>query len=454
MSTGRVSALLLLGVVFISGCAYFNGLYNANQLAKDAIRAEREGRVGEARSLWSQAAVKAESVAVRYTESRHLDDALVLQGRALRAAGQCESAIDPLQRAIQTSPDVALLEFAHFFLGRCQLSFGRVDSAVASFSRTLPSDDTLLASAAHFWRGRAYAELGEYQAAVVDFSASSLVDAAFDLAVAYVRLGQAGDAERVLRWRVDGEYAEPLWLPTLDSVGEVSPDLAATVVELLLERPELSRIEKGTLLLQDGDRWASMGEAARATDRYEWVLGVAPGTAVGDASRFRRIVAELQSVADLDRLPAWLDTLSGMSDVAGPMLPELSELLVAVEMAKASLEDRVAGDGQFTEWRRVNPDLEMFLAAESLRDRARAIPLATVLFKEVASRFPGSPVAPKALLAAAALDPLEADILLETALRRYPLSPYTLVLNGSAHEAYAALEDSLRTLILARRGAT
>ena len=87
----RVSALLLLGVGTICGCAYFNGLYNANQLAKDAIRAEREGRVGEARSLWSQAAVKAESVAVRYTESRHLDDALVLQGRALRAAGQCES---------------------------------------------------------------------------------------------------------------------------------------------------------------------------------------------------------------------------------------------------------------------------------------------------------------------------------------------------------------------------
>ncbi len=104
---------MLLGVVTICGCAYFNGLYNANQLAKDAIRAEREGRVGEARSLWSQAAVKAESVAVRYTESRYFDDALLLQGRALRAAGQCEPAIAPLQLAIQTSADKDLLESAH-----------------------------------------------------------------------------------------------------------------------------------------------------------------------------------------------------------------------------------------------------------------------------------------------------------------------------------------------------
>ena len=52
-----MSALMLLGVVTICGCAYFNGLYNANQLEKDAPGGEGEGRVGEARSLWSQAAV-------------------------------------------------------------------------------------------------------------------------------------------------------------------------------------------------------------------------------------------------------------------------------------------------------------------------------------------------------------------------------------------------------------
>jgi tetratricopeptide (TPR) repeat protein len=450
----RTSALLLVGVGTICGCAYFNGLYNANQLAKDAIRAEREGRVGEARSLWSQAAVKAESVAVRYTESRYHDDALLMQGRALRAAGRCESAIEPLQLVIGTSSDKALVEFAHYFLGRCLLSFGRVDSAIASFSRTLPSDDTLLASAAHLWRGRAYADIGVYAAAVVDFRASSLVDAAFDLAVAHVRLEQIVDAGRVLRWRADGQYQEPLWLATLDSVGESAPDLAATIVDALLERPGLSAVERGNLLLQDGDRWAARGDAERSMARYESVLAVAPGTAVGDASRFRRIVAELQSSVVLERLPAWLDSLSGMTDVAAPALPPVAELTDAVEAAVASLQNSSDGDDPSEAWRRSNPDLDMFLAAESLRDRARADLLSAALFEEVASRYPRSPVAPKALLAAAALHPRVADSLVAIVRRKYPRSPYTLVLNGFANEAYAVLEDSLRTLILARRGAT
>ncbi len=51
------------------GCVYYNGLYNANQLAGEARKAEREGRRGEAQSLWAQAAVKAESVATRYPDS-------------------------------------------------------------------------------------------------------------------------------------------------------------------------------------------------------------------------------------------------------------------------------------------------------------------------------------------------------------------------------------------------
>ena len=47
--------LLTAGMV---GCAYYNGLFNANRLAADAERAERDGRSGEARSLvpwlWQQ----------------------------------------------------------------------------------------------------------------------------------------------------------------------------------------------------------------------------------------------------------------------------------------------------------------------------------------------------------------------------------------------------------------
>ena len=77
--------LVLLTVAI--GCAYYNGLYNANRLADEARKAEREGRRSEARPLWTQVAVKAESVATRYPDSSYRDDALHLQGHEVTERG-------------------------------------------------------------------------------------------------------------------------------------------------------------------------------------------------------------------------------------------------------------------------------------------------------------------------------------------------------------------------------
>ena len=42
MRVRRAPFLLILATIGI-GCAYYNGLYNANQLASEARKAEREG---------------------------------------------------------------------------------------------------------------------------------------------------------------------------------------------------------------------------------------------------------------------------------------------------------------------------------------------------------------------------------------------------------------------------
>jgi len=180
----------------------------------------------------------------------------------------------------------------------------------------------------------------------------------------------------------------------------------------------------------------------------------APGTPSGYAARFRLIADELRSTADLSRLPAWSDSLGRIAEFAGTSQPSVAEIAGPVELAAMSLKDRALDDAPEDAWRLQNPDLEMFLAAEALRDEALALPMAAALFQEIVNRHPNSPVAPKALLAAAAIDEDAADSLIAEARRMYPRSPYTLVLRGAALEAYAAMEDSLRTLILARRGAT
>jgi len=170
-------------------------------------------------------------------------------------------------------------------------------------------------------------------------------------------------------------------------------------------------------------------------------------------ARFRLTVAEVRNTRQLDRMSDWSDTLSTVAEFFGTSRPSISEIAAAVEMASLSLQTPDLDVGAPYDWQMQNPDLEVFLAAEELRDVADAPLIAASLFQELVDRYPQSVVAPKALLAAAALDPTRADSLTTEARRLYPQSPYTMVLRGVALDAYAAIEDSLRTLILARRGA-
>jgi hypothetical protein len=93
----------------------------------------------------------------------------------------------------------------------------------------------------------------------------------------------------------------------------------------------------------------------------------------------------------------------------------------------------------------------MFIVAEEFRDSLDATAPAVALFLRLERDYPQSVVAPKALLAAAALEPARGDAIRRMLQDRYPESPYTLVLAGLGGDRFAALEDSLRTLLATER---
>jgi hypothetical protein len=95
----------------------------------------------------------------------------------------------------------------------------------------------------------------------------------------------------------------------------------------------------------------------------------------------------------------------------------------------------------------VHPDLHLFRSAEEARDSLWAEPLAGRLFLLVAERYPGSVIAPKALLAAAALRPEIADSVGRVLSRQYAASPYVRAVAGDYPPEYTAVEDSIRTLM-------
>jgi tetratricopeptide (TPR) repeat protein len=432
--TPRSTIILLALATCGAGCAYYNGLYNANRLADEARRAEREGRVGEARSLWSRAAVKAESVAARFPNSKWRDDALLLQGTALHNINACTQAVRPLMVAADSSPDSQIRQRARITIGRCRLAMLEPDSVAPAVNPVVAEGDSAARQEALLLRGRAALLQGEYDSALADLAQSAHAEAVFPRAMALVGLGRAAEAGELLLPWTEAPYAEDQWLSTLDSVGQADPVPASLLVDRLMERTGLGTGQRARLALGDGERWLSRNDEERAARRFELAATFAVDSVEGRTGRAHLGVIRMRHLRDPGAVAPLLDTLRMVMERGGMPVRVAGPYVNVLERAAVALEPDTS-----VSW--------LFVAAEDVRDSLGVPALAAEMFLEVARRDPASVLAPKALLAAAALQPESVDSLVRLVRQRYPNSVYTLALSGEGGEAYSAVEDSLRVVL-------
>ena len=434
-------SLLLLLLTLGAGCAYFNGMYNANRLASQAEKAEREGRSFEANGLWAQAAVRAESVLVQHPKSKWADDAMLLRGKAYKKRGDCPRAIPSLREAIYTSPDPVLVEQSALLLGECHLEVGDFLAAEAVLHRALSSGDSLTRRQARLSQAKALTGAGRYEAALGiyrDIDDSTL------------------DQTRILALAGGGSLAHPTALADSlmarndstvewDSLLAITRrrDLAAASVLTgrLIQNPDLDSEVRARWLLEDGQSLLQV-DTAQAKERLRMASGKA-GERTEAGSRARLALARLQlarvrEVGELDSLEPSLVELQKLGRSGGF---QAGQLLTEIERVR-----RADSVGPATP----QGDLEVFLAAERTRDALGAPALASRLFQRLVDTWPESPYAPKAVLALADLQPVLAPVLHQLLLRGYGESPYVAVLSGGDFPAYRSLEDSLRSFAASR----
>jgi predicted negative regulator of RcsB-dependent stress response len=426
--------LALAAGAALGGCAYYNGLYNANRLASEASRAERDGRTSEARSLWSQAAVKAESVVSRHPRSKWRDDALLLEGTALERLGSCSEAVRPLGLAVDSSQDRGVRMRAGLLLGSCRLQMGEPDSALLAVAPVLEQGQADDRNRARLMRGHALLALGRDEAALEELTASGAPEAAFPRAVALARLNRRDEATTVLQAVVPAAYSERNWLPTLDSVGRGAPMAVSGLVDQLAARPDLRAGQRLRLWLDDGERWLAAADTPRATGRFERVRAAGADSAEGRTAHAYVAVFATARARDWTTVESLADSLDVAVQQGGEAMQVAGRYVSVLGRAAAGLEP----DGS---------PLALFVAAEDVRDSLANPALAGSLFTEVHVRYPESALGPKALLALAALRPADTDSLVTLLRTEYPSSPYTLALVGEGGDAYRALEDSLRRAI-------
>jgi hypothetical protein len=429
----------VLAVLLLGGCVYYNGMYNANRLARSARKAERDGRTFEASNLWGQVVVRAESVSVRHPDSKYASQADVLRGVALARLGQCGPAVSPLGRAALLDPGTDLAEEGILALGRCTLEAGDANAADLAFTRMIDSRDPARRREARLQHGRVLRLAGRYQEAVTLFQESADPRAREDLFLALAGAGRKTEAFALADTLILRADSTRSWDDLVAALARQSPGDASRLVDRLLEKRPPATGLRARWLLEDAER-LSLTDSARATRRLKEAVQAGGTTVDARRARLRLMHRSLARVRSAAELRVVSDSLEALSQSSGLAVDEAAPLHLAVDRVRvADSADVAAPQG----------DLRLFLVAEVARDSLGAPVLAAALFRRIVEDVPNSPYAPKALLAAQQLDSSWADSARTLLSNRYAASPYAALVRGEEAPAYQLLEDSLRTFAAA-----
>jgi tetratricopeptide (TPR) repeat protein len=429
----RRAGLVILSL-WLGGCVYYNGMYNANRLARSARKAEREGRTFEANNLWGQVATKAESVVVRHPTSKYAEEAGILRGVALARLGQCEQAMGPLSRVTLAAKSSDLTEDALLATGRCHLTLGNLPAGQAAFSQLLESKNKERRREAHFQRARLLRQAGRYQEALQALEGIREPRADGERILALAGAGKSPEALALADSLIArGDTAKP-WDTLLVTLGRQDPVAASQLLDRVGRLPVRSPEIQARRLLDDGIRLVRV-DTSRAATRFREAAATAGSSESPGQASLELVRMDLAQTSRPEDLPPVLDSLKGVAKRFPNLLvpaDQLSGTINGVHTIATSITQETP-----------QGDLRLFLAGEAARDSLAAPKLANGIFRRILEEWPASPYAPKAIFAAQQLDSTWADSARAILEQRYFDSPYLSVTQGYSPSEYRQLEDSL-----------
>lgn len=426
---------MLLVAFLLTGCTYYNGMYNANRFVKRAKKAEQAGRTFEAQGFWAQAEVRADSVVAHHPTSSWADDAQLIRGEAMVHRGDCAGALPALEAASFSRDSPAVAQQAQVLLGQCRLEAGDLTGADRAFVALMESPDSAIRQVARLEHARILRLNGQYQAAVTTLEGLQGPVPDAERAADYAGLGDLAQAEPLIAEALARQDLSVPWDSTLAGIGRVDPGLASRYTAAVVALPGLPGETRDRLLVADGMRLI----AAQPDSGIARLHAAAAANPVTDASLIARLrIAEyvIGQADTLSGLELAREDLTSLSEIGGPSSVQAIHYLRVLDRIHTFADSISPGAKE--------GDLATFVMAEAVRDGLPAPRIAAELFATVPAWWPTSPYAPKALLALAALEPAQAESILQTLESVYPGSPYLLLVAGNVTPAVLALEDSLQ----------
>lgn len=410
----RRLALLVL-VLAASGCAYFNGVYNARQAEKRADAALRRGREAEAAGYFTTVAQKAETVLVRHGDSKWADDARYLAGRGWARAGRCAQAIPHLEQSLSADRLTReRSEQAHLALAICRIDGGAFAEAESLLTIVRQSKDEWRASEGAIWSARSALRRGDTEQALRYLAASGASVAEWELAAAFLERGDLVRAESLLTRRASAGDYRPEVLAALGQLWQGGRRDGVLAIVAQFDSARLRPGQRARLHLTAADLLEREGEDSLAIAHFTITQRLLRDSLPGAQAEVRLTALAIRDLATLTDIENVIARTSHVAEQI-PLQKRLEQSLLFVQL----LMNRTDYTGA-----------SLFLAGEIARDSLRAVALAHDIFLRVVDDYANSPVAPKGLLAAAALRPDSAEAYQRRMREQYPSSLYTLALDG------------------------
>ncbi len=425
----RVARCVAVGVMLLSsGCAYYNGMYNARQAMRRADALAQRGLIDSASVHYARAAEAAEYVLRRHADSPFRSEALLLAGQASAQTGACSTATDRLSALLaldSLSLDdraraslafaVCHVQNAEYAAAATRLEAVDIALTQADSAATATTERQELRRAVRRWRARIALAMNDATLADQLLRDLSERDAPWERAAFAVSQRDWPRADALLVARATVGDVHPMLDALLrDASVQQQYSLVSRVADAYAAS-QAPRAVRARVQLLAGDAAALAGDSTTARSHYSRVLS----RALADSITVREASARLTQMAvmradSVSALRALLDT--------APVEARGSAVYDRIEAASVlflSLYD--TDDPSGAAW---------YLAGEVARDSLSSRRLALTVWRELEMRWPDAPLTPRALYAAHVLTPDSADAIKARLLTRYSASSMASLVRG------------------------
>ncbi len=438
ISRPRHVVVAAVGSGLLASCVYYNTLYNAEALYREAEGLRSTGQDSAVQERYREVVAKATKGYESDEEGGWADDALLLIAKAQLRLGAIPEASRAVERVLEISSDPDVRAQAALYRGVIAVAAGEMARGIALLDQAIAGiDEPVYRAEGHLWRARAQLEQGMVEQGWRDLDRAGEAHSGHVVSADLERVSWGfilADLTRIhqgiqglllsRRAQVYGDSIRSLVRRFADRWG------AASALVLLdnVEDTRWSREERDRLLM------------TRAWLAYE---AGDTGRAKKDARRVASGVGEQASGARVT-LARWMLI---EAEKVGQLAALRSVLLPAVTSEDAQvLMNAIRRVELLTEYGLEGEPIALIGAAEISRDELAARRLSAALFQAYASAAPEAPWYAKALLAARELtaDPVERERLHER-LDALPGDPYVrYARKGHSVPELAELEDRLQ----------